>query len=233
MSFWDRLVEEARSLGELTLEWAILIGVALLVLIVGRWIARLIRRIVTGLLGASILDGVWERSGVNRAMANTDQTPATVVGTVVYAYLMIAVVLVAVRVLRLDTIEVLLQDLLLWIPQLILAAIVVLIAAAAASWTKDLVQPFAESRGLGWLDNLVYIAILVLGVVFALDIVNISFAEEVLQIVIAAFAVAFAIAFGVGGIDTAKLWWREYGTPSSFKNAGGSGGSGGGDQASH
>ena len=220
MSFWDRLVEEARSLGELTLEWAILIAVALLVLIVGRWIAGLIRKAVVALMGASALDGVWDRAGVNRAMANTDQTPATVVGTIVYAYLMIGVVLIAVRVLRMDTIEALLQNLLLWIPQLILAAIVVLIAAAAAHWTKELVAPFAESRGLGWLDNLVYIAILVLGVVFALDIVNISFAEEVLQIVIAAFAVAFAVAFGVGGIDTAKLWWRKYATPDAISGVG-------------
>lgn len=231
MSFWDRLVEEARSLGELTLEWAILIAVALLVLIIGRWIARLLRGLVVKLMGASFLDGVWERAGVNRALANSEQTPATITGTVVYAYLMVAVLLVVVRILRIDTLETLLSDLLVWIPQLLLAAVVVLIAAAAANWTRELVKPFADARNLGWLAGFVYIAVLVLGVVFALDIVNISFAEDVVKILITAFAVALAIAFGVGGIDTAKLWWSEYGTPSAMK--GGSGSSGGGDSSSN
>lgn len=223
MSFWDRLVEEARSLGELTLEWAILIAAALLVLIIGRWLARLLTNLLVKLLDSSVLDGVWERSGVNRALANTEQTPASIAGSVIYAYLMIAVVLVAVRVLRLDTIESLLQDLLVWIPQLLLAAIVLLIAAAAAHWTKELVRPFAESKGIAWLDNLVYVAVLILGIVFALDIVNITFAEDIVKIAITALAIAFAIAFGVGGIDTAKQWWAQYGSPSAMK--GGSGGS--------
>ena len=231
MSFWDRLVEEARSLGELTLEWAILIGVALLVLIVGRWIARLIRNIVVKLMDASVLDNVWNRSGVTKALENSNQTAASITGTIVYAYLMVVVVLIAVRVLRLDTIHTLLSDFLVWIPQLLLAVVVVLVAAAVANWTRELVKPFADSNNLGWLAGVVYLAVLVVGILFALDIVEVTFAEDVVKILISAFAVALAVAFGVGGIDSAKLWWREYGTPSAFK--GGSDKSGSGDSSSN
>lgn len=223
MSFWDRLVEEARSLGELSLEWAILIGVALLVLIIGRWIARLIRNIVVRLMDAKVLDNVWKRSGVTKALENSEQTAASITGTIVYAYLLVVVVLIAVRVLRLDTIHALLSDFLVWIPQLLLAVIVVLVAAAVANWTRELVKPFADSNNVGWLATAVYLAVIVVGILFALDIVEITFAEDVVKILITAFAVALAIAFGVGGIDTAKLWWAKHGTPTAI-SGGGSGG---------
>lgn len=213
MSFWDRLLEEVRSLGELIVEWAILIAVALLILIIGRWLLQWVRRIVERLLGASWLDGVWARSGVTRALEPSGQTAASITATIVYAYLMVGLWLVVARILNLVTIEALLERLLAWVPLLVLAAIIVIIAAAAAAWTADLVRPFAVNRHVPWLTWVIQISIIVFGVLFALDILNISFAEDVVKIVIAAGGVALAIAFGVGGIDAAKQWWAKYATP--------------------
>jgi hypothetical protein len=51
--------------------------------------------------------------------------------------------------------------------------------------------------------------------VFALELLNIEFAGDLLRIVVAAFGISLAIAFGVGGIDTAKLWWAKYGSPGA------------------
>ena len=98
MSFWDRLLEELKMLGETLVEWTILIAVALLILIIGRWILKWVRRIIERVLGVSWLDGVWERSGVNRALENSDLTAASITAKVIYAYLMLGLVLIATRV---------------------------------------------------------------------------------------------------------------------------------------
>ena len=98
MSFWDRLLEELRALGEFIVEWAILIGIALIVLIIGRWILRWIRKITERLLGASSLDGVWDRSGVTKALEGTGQTAASISATVIYAYLLIGLWLIVARI---------------------------------------------------------------------------------------------------------------------------------------
>jgi hypothetical protein len=206
----------------LIVEWAILIAVALLVLIIGRWILRMVRNAVEKLLGADWMDGVWERSGVKSALGSSEQTPASIAATVLYAYLMIGLLLIVTRILRLGTIEDLLERLLLWVPQLLLAAIIVIVAAAAGTWTAGLVKPFADDKGVGWLTGLVRVAIIVFGVIFALDVVNITFAEDITKILVAAAGVALAIAFGVGGIDAGKQWWSRYATPDKL----GSGGSG-------
>ena len=83
MSFWDRLLEELRTLGELIVEWAILIAAALLVLIIGRIILRWVRKLIERVLGAAALDSVWDRSGITRALQGSDQTPASITATVV------------------------------------------------------------------------------------------------------------------------------------------------------
>ena len=215
MSFWDRLLEELRSLGELIVEWAILIAIALLVLIVGRWILKWVRRIVERLLGAAALDGVWDRSGVTRALKGTGQTAASISATVIYAYLMIGLWLIVTRILRLTSIEVLLNRLLAWVPLLILAAAIIIIAAAAAKWTADLVRPFAEDKGVGWLTWVIQVGLIIFGVLFAMDILDVRFAADIVKIVVAAGTIALAIAFGVGGIDAAKQWWAKYGTPGA------------------
>lgn len=215
MSFWDQLVEELESLGQTIVEWVVLIGVALLVLVIGRWVVKWIARILARLLGAEVLNPVWERSGVNSALEGTNQSVASITATVVYVYLMTGVVLVAARILGLSGIESLLERLLAWIPLLVVAVIIVIIAAAAASWTADLVRPFALDNGVGWLVWVVQVSVIVFGVLFALDLLNVEFAGDLVRLVVAAFGIALAIAFGVGGIDAAKLWWAKYGTPGA------------------
>jgi len=213
LTFWDNLVDRLRTLGENFVEWAILIVVALIVLIIGRWLIGLIRKWVEKLLSARALEPVWKRSGIAKAMEGGEQTPASLVATVIYAYLMVALFLVVARILQLEAIEVLLTRLLAWIPLLIIAAVIVIIAAAAGTWAANLVRPFAERQNIGWLPAAIHVAVIVFGVLFALDVLDITFAEDIVKIIVAAAAIAGAIAFGVGGIDAAKRWWSRYGTP--------------------
>ncbi|MGB7861335.1 MAG: hypothetical protein WBM90_12620 [Acidimicrobiia bacterium] len=236
MSFWDNLWERLQTFGENVIEWLILLVVALIVIVIGRWVIRLIRTFFEKLLGAAFLAPLWERSGVSKALAETDQTPASLVATVIYAYLMVALFSLAASILNMTTIETLLERLLAWIPVLILAAVIVIIAAAAGHWTASLVRPFANEQGIPWLTVVVHVAVIIFGLLFAMDIMNIDFAQDIVMIVLASGTVALAIAFGVGGIDAAKKWWAKYGSPSSSGGGGGSGGtssSGGGTPPSN
>jgi len=213
MSFWDNFLEEMRSLGETLLEWAILIVIALAILVVGRFIIQWVRKLLVAFLDLPWLKPLWDRSGVSAALEDSDQTPATVLGTIVYAYLMVVLWLVIFRVLKIVTLEDLLERLLAWIPIVFLAGIIILVAAAVANWVAEFVRPFATENGVPWLTAVTRIAIIVFGVLFALDLLNIDFAEDVVKIITFAVGAALAIAFGIGGIDTARQWWAKYGAP--------------------
>ena len=227
MTFADNFLEELRSLGESIVEWAILIVLALLVLVIGRWILKWLRKVIERVLALPALNGLWDKSGVSKALEPSGQTPASIAAAISYAYLMVLLWLVAVRIVKLDTIEDLLERLLAWIPLLLVAAAIVIIAAAVANWAADLVRPFAVDKSVPWLTWLIRIAIIVFGLLFAFDVLAITFAEDIVKIIVFASGVGLAIAFGVGGIDAAKLWWAKYGTPGSSKTGGG--GDSGGD----
>ncbi len=214
MSFWDSLLDCLQEFGETVIEWAILLGITLVVLVIGRWIIGLIRKLIEGILGAKALDGLWKRSGVAKALEEGEQTPASLVATIVYAYLMVGLFVIATRILELETIEALLTRLLAWIPLLLVAATIVIIAAAAGSWSASLVKPFADEKNVSWLTYVVHVGVILFGLLFAMDILEVTFAEDVVKIVIGASTIALAIAFGVGGIDAAKKWWAKYASPS-------------------
>lgn len=213
MSFWDQMVAEFETLGQLTAEWLPKIVVALLVLIIGRWILLWVRKLIEKVLRWSFIQGIFDRAGITNALASSDQTAAGITATVVYSYLVVVLWLIAVRILELTTIEVLLERLLAWIPTVLLAVIVIVISAAVATWVAALVKPFADSKGVGWLTWVVHVAVIVFGVLFALDLLKVTFATNITMILTAAAGVAFAIAFGVGGIDTAREWWGKYLSP--------------------
>ncbi len=213
MSFWDQLVAEFESLGQVIAEWLPRILIALLILIIGRWILKWIRTLIEKLLNLSFVQGIFDRAGITSALASSDQTAAGITASIVYAYLVVVLWLLVFRVLQILTLEDLLERFLAWIPTVLLAVLVVVIAASVAGWVAALVKPFADSKGVGWLTWLVHIAVIVFGVLFALDILEVTFAEDITKILTAAAGVAFAIAFGVGGIDTGKKWWAKYLSP--------------------
>ena len=215
MSFWDQLVAEFESLGQVIAEWLPRIIVALLILIIGRWILKWIRTLIEKFLNLGFMQAIFDRAGITSALASSDQTAAGITATIVYAYLVVVLWLMVVRVLEIQSLEDLLERFLAWVPMILLAAIVVVVAAAVANWTAGLVRPFANSKDVPWLTWVVQILIILFGVLFALDMLEISFASDITMILTAAMGIAFAIAFGVGGIDTAKKWWAKYLAPRS------------------
>ena len=219
MSFWDQLVQEFESLGTSLAEWLPRLIVALLILVVGGWIIKWVRKLTVKLLNVSWIDGIFDRAGINTALEPSDQNAAGITATVLYAYLYVVLWLLVFRVLQMHSLESLLERFLAWIPIVLVAVVIVVVAAAIASWTAALVAPFAQEKGVGWLTLVVHVGIIIFGVLFALDLLNITFAADITKIATFALGATFAIAFGVGGIDAGKAWWAKYGSP---KDKGGS-----------
>jgi len=211
--FWDNLLDQLEQFARTFVDWAILIIFALVVLVIGRWIVKLVSKLLAGFLDLAVLDGMWKRSGVSRALAEGNQTPGSIFFTIIYAYLMIVLLLVVAGILNMTPVQALLLRLLAWIPLVLLAAFIVIVFAAAGSWAAGLVKPFAEEQNVVWLTWLVQVGVIVFGLLFAMEIVNVSFAAELVTIIIGSSTLALAIAFGVGGIDAGKKWWAKYGSP--------------------
>ena len=214
---WDRFINGIRdafeSVGSGLGEWLPKIVVAIAVLIVGRWIVRTLRNWITKLLESQAVDTLFDKAGLTAALEPSGTKPVALVATVAYAFLMLLLWLIIFRILEIDQIVDLLQRLIAVLPLIFVATALVLVAAAVGTFVADLVRPYAEQRQVAWLPVVVKVVVLLVGVLAALDLLEITFAEDIVKIVTAAVGVAIAIAFGVGGIDTAKQWWARYLAP--------------------
>jgi len=214
---WDNMVQGLKdafaSVGSNLGEWLPRIIVALLILVVGRWFIRTLRKALQRILDTPAVTTVFDKAGVTNALAPSGRKASDLLATVGYAFMMLLLWLVIARVLQVQPIEDLLERLIAVLPLILVAVALVIIAAAVGSFVADLVRPYAEQRQVGWLPSFVRVVILVAGALAALDLLEITFAEDIVKIVTAALGVAFAVAFGIGGIDTAKKWWGRYLSP--------------------
>lgn len=214
---WDRFVEGVRdafeTVGTTVGEWLPKILVAILLLIVGRWIVRTLRNGVRRLLESQTAQTVFDKSGLAAALEPSKRRPAALVANIAYAFLMLLLWLIVFQILEVDPIVDLLRRLIAVLPLIFVAVALVLVAAAVANFVTELIRPFAEQRQISWLPPVVRVVIVVSGALAALDLLDIQFAEDIVKIITAAAGIAIAIAFGVGGIDTAKKWWGRYLAP--------------------
>lgn len=209
MEFFDRLRDGFDDIGESVADWGLKILVAVVVLIIGRWIIGFIRKWVTKLLESNGAQAVFNKAGVSSALEPSGRSAASLVASILGAVLLVVLWLIIFQILDVEPIVDLLERLLAVLPLIAVAVALVIIAAAAGNFVSDLIRPYADQREVSWLPSVVRVVILLFGVLAALDLLQIEFAEDLVKIVTAAAGVAFAIAFGIGGVDTAKQWWAK------------------------
>lgn len=122
---------------------------AAIALVIGWFIAHLVRRIVTNLLAAAGADRLGERVGMSTALG---QTPiSAVVGTIVYVLILIPVAIAALNALQIEAVTApasnMLNTLLDAIPAVFAAAIVLVLSYIVGRIVADLVSRTLATAG--------------------------------------------------------------------------------------
>ena len=187
---------------------------ALLLLVIGLWIARKIRKIVKKIFTNETVDGMLEKAGIGGMLKNAGYDGGTLIATIVYALLVLMVIIMAADAAGAESIVSLLDRLVAFLPRLIGAVVILVVASAIGGFLADLVRPLGESKGMAWLPTVARGVLVGFGVMTALSYLGIGQTlRDAFQFIAGGLAVSFAIAFGVGGIETAKLWWAKYLAP--------------------
>lgn len=214
MSFWDQFVEGLQDIGRGIADFAPRLLGALLILLVGWWIAKFIRNIIQRVLERPAVAKVIDRSGVGPALRNAGYSGASILANIVYAILLLAVFLLAAQALGVPELVDLLSGLIAYLPLVVVAIVILVLAAAIGNFLGDLVQPWATSRNAPWVALVARYAVIIFGALTALEVLGIGrVSTRVFEFTFGAAAVAFAVAFGVGGIETARKWWGKYLAP--------------------
>lgn len=184
---------------------------ALIWLLIGYIVARILKAALTRGLRAVKFDQFARRAGVEQAIEamGPKLDAAALLAGIVYWYVFLYFVVLAVSALGITTITTFVNGILLYLPNVFVAILIVMVGAFAATLGADLVKGAARGMGTataGVLATVVRYAILTFAVVAALT--QLQIAPALIYILFAAImgalALAGGLAFGLGGVDSAR-----------------------------
>ncbi|MGD1944353.1 MAG: mechanosensitive ion channel [Leptolyngbyaceae cyanobacterium] len=149
------LLQPIESLIEQFLQAIPRILTAGIILVVGWFIARIVRDIVTNLLHATQADSIGSRFGLASTEATEGISLSKLAGTIVFVLILIPAVVAALNELDIDAISgpaiAMLELILETIPQIIMAGVVLVVAYVVGRFVGDLVTSLLRSVGF---DNI-------------------------------------------------------------------------------
>lgn len=220
MNLVDTIVNSFNSaIGSLVAALPSLIS-ALVLLIVGWVISSVVARIVATVLQRVGADRLLAQHGGKVYGPSTARFKVSDIAALVVKWLIRLVFLIAAaNLLGLPQVSILLNQILLWLPNLIVAVIILLVAPIIGRAVRGAVESGGSGMGFSnasLLGRIAEIAIIAFAVVIAVNQVGI--AANLINIlflgIVAALALAFGLAFGLGGRDVAAQVTQQWYTRS-------------------
>ncbi len=189
---------------------------AIFILIVG-WIVAKIAKLAVGrglklvkfpvLAEKAGIDGFLQKGGVKR-------TATDMLAVLVYWLVMLMVLVTAVNTLGLEGVSQLLNQILLYVPNIIVAVIVITVGLYAANFVAALVRTAAANAGIeeaGFVAALSRYALIIF--TFAIALVQLKIAPEIVAngflVLFGAACLAAALAVGLGARETVAKYLQD------------------------
>ena len=182
----------------------------LAILIIGWIIAGLLASAVAAILRSVRFNDLAQRSGFSSFVKNmgVDTDASGLLASLAKWFVRLIVLVVAFDALGLPAVSQVLQQLLLWLPNLVVALVILVLAGLAANAVSTLVRGATAQAGLGspdFLANVARIAIWAFAIVVAVNQLGIAttLVNTLFMGTVGALALALGLAFGLGGRETA------------------------------
>ncbi len=214
---WDNLIVDPirEMLTRIMAYIPVLLG-ALVILIVGWIVAKAIKRIVDWLLKVVRFDTLADKAGISGILRKGDLkiSAREVVSSIVYWLIIIMVLVMAVDALGLPKGSDVLAGLFAYVPKVIAALLVLVVAMFLASFVSGIVRIAAGNAKLPKPELLAGIsrwAIIIFAVTISLAQLGIAplLVTATFNIILGGVCLALALAFGLGGKDAAARYLEE------------------------
>src|SRR4051795_4225450 len=179
---------------------------AIAVLIIGYFVAKLVARLVASALGRAGLDQRMHKGLGGTAIERAVPRPSSLLGRIVFWVIMIAVFSLAASVLGVAALTTFVGAVWSYIPNVIAAFLIFLVAAALAGGVATLVDRTMGDTSLGRIAKTAA-PVLIMAIAVFMILEQLKIATQIVTITYAALwgaiALGSALAFGLGGRDVA------------------------------
>ncbi len=204
-SFGDSL----QTLSDQVAEWIPRLIGALLILLIGYIIAKVLAGLVRRILKRLDLDGFLARSSVTKSVAEKipDISATAVLVGLTFWLIFLAALGESARALEVESINSAVQAIWGYIPNVLAALLIVIVAVIVAGFARDFLRKVMGDTPLSRIASIAA-PVLILVVAGFMTLVQLEIAVPIVTgtyyIILGAIAAGSAIAFGLGGRDAAK-----------------------------
>jgi hypothetical protein len=185
----------------------------LVILIVGYFVARIVKGVVAKLLYKVGLDRQLHsgQTGEYVERISPGASPSKLIGSVAFWFIFLFVLSAAIGALQIPAVTAFMNQVLAYLPNIIVAVIIFVVAGVVAAAVAGLVAKTMGDTPTGKVVASVVPA-LVMGIAIFMILNQLRIAPEIVQItytaLIGALALALALAFGLGGREVAAEMLR-------------------------
>jgi len=184
---------------------------ALLVFILGWLISSWVGKIIAAILKKLRFDSIFKHTKWENALEKADfgMTISDFIGAVIKWVLVIVFLLVSAEILNLSQFADFLRAIVIWLPNLLVAAAIFIVAAVMADFSEKLVEVVVGKMDVSshrFLGSIVKWAIWLFAFLAILSQLGVAseIIETLVQGCVALFVISTGLAFGLGGKDVAK-----------------------------
>lgn len=186
----------------------------ILMLIFGLIVAVLLAKLTRWLVSHVKIDLLFDKTKITSKFeeAGIRFIPSEVLSWIVKWFVIIATFMAVADILKLEEVTRFLREIVLYIPNVIIAVLIMVIGLIVGDLVKKFVKKSLQASRLAETkaNNLGRLAKCAI-VIFALmaSLVQLGIAAELVQILFAGIVITTALAFGLGGKDQAKKWLED------------------------
>jgi hypothetical protein len=189
---------------------------AIVILIVGWLIAKLIETLIVRVLKSIRLDAASDKAGVSNILAQGEikLSLSELIGAVIYWIIILVVIATALGTLNLTVASDLVARLIEYVPNILGAIFILVVGAFVADFVSTIVRATAGNAGIkkaGMLAKITKIVLVIFAVVIAIEQLKIASTLIVLavNIILISMGIGIALAFGLGCKDIAGKFMQD------------------------
>lgn len=189
------------------------IAIAIILIAVGVWVGRWIKQIIDQLLTRVGFNNLISHLGLGKwSEAKPHYTLSQIVGIIAEIVIVILFVGEALQVVNLYFLGAIVAGVMAYLPHVLVAILILGVALFLASLVEKMVLSIVSGKGRVFLANIAKYSIIVLAVFMALN--QLGVAESIVNaafiLTLGGLALAFALAFGLGGREFASKYLAKW-----------------------
>jgi len=211
------LFEPAKTVLTQISQFLVNILLVLIILVIGWIISKLVKTVITRILKAIQLDSLSERIELDSLLSKggLQYSLSELIGIVCYWLMLLVTFVVAVNAIGLTIAADLLNQVVLFIPNVIAAIFILILGMFVASLLRNITQTAATNAGIAHVNVLgktIEIIIIVISIGIAMKQLNIdaSIIDKIVIIVLGSMGLAIGLSFGLGCKDIAARYTSDF-----------------------